>query len=271
MNKSLLEALERLRIDNPFAVLEEPMLMVGFVLCVVGLIFTILVEKDDPLKAFARCMVATAFIAALPLWSSLVRDGLYFLPHRLLDYHTGLSGIFKKITTAVNTAVNQPAFDFSIFDALGSVLMDVVVALLMRAVATLGSMVAVPMLFVQIGAEKLVITTMPVAIAAMTVPAIRNAGQGYLAFWVSLLLWPFFFAVVTVIAGQVFTVSNNLGQLWSESTSAGGVFSNFIAPFTAGAILLGGILSTPPLAYSLCAHGGAALSGPSPSLLTFLR
>lgn len=271
MNKSLLEALEKLRTENPFGVLETPFLLLAFSLCVAGLIGGVLAEHEAPLKPFARCMLAVAAIAALPAWSGLIRGAAYFLPYQVLDYHTGLTGIYQRIAGAVNTAVSQPAFDFSLFDALGAVMMDFIAALLMRLIASLGSVVAVPLLFVQVGAEQLVITAMPAALAALTVPALRNAAQGFLAFWVSLLLWPLFFAAVTVIAGQVFTVSNQLGQLWADGGGSGGILTNFIAPFAAGAILLGGILSTPPLAYSLCAHGGAALSGPSPSLLTFLR
>lgn len=271
MNKSLLEALQRLNTGNPFQVLEAPLLLLAFLLCVLGVMFTLVVTKEDPLRAFARCTFASVFIAATPLWTGLVRDGLYFLPYSLLDYHTSLAGTFGRIMQAVNTALKHPAFDFSLWDALGSVLMDVVVAMLMRIVATLGSMLAIPLLFVQIGVEKFLVTTMPVAIAAMTVPTLRHQAQGFVAFWVSVLLWPLFFAVATVIAGLTFTVSNQLGQTWAELGAGGGIFSTFVAPFTAGAILIGGVLGTPPLAYSLCAHGGAALTGPSPALITFLR
>jgi len=271
VTKTLLESLQRLQAGNPFSVLEEPFLYIAFFLCVAGFIFNVLAEKEDPLRAFVRAAMASTFIAALPLWTAWVRDGLYFFPNSLLDYQTSLAGIYRQITDAVNTALSQQTFEFSLFDALGSVLMDFVVALLMRTVAALGSMVAVPLLFVQIGVEKFLVTAMPMAIAALTVPALRNQAQGFIAFWVSILMWPLFFAVVTVIAGFVFTVSNHLGTTWFEANLTGGIFANFVAPFSAGAILIGGILSTPALAYSLCTHGGAALTGPSPSLITFLR
>ena len=264
MNNSLIEALQRLQVGNPFAVLEEPVMMLAFFLCVLGFMFNVLVEKEDRMRALGRCAVASVFIAALPFWSSLVRDGLYFLPYGLLDFHTSLTSTCRHITRAFVTALKNPAYDFSLFDALSNVLMDVAVAILMRIVATMGSLVAIPLLFLQVGVEKFLITTMPVAVAALTIPALRSQAQGYLAFWVSILLWPLFFAVVTVIAGLVFTVSNNLGELWADlGTGVGGIISVFIAPFAAGAILFGGIIATPPLAYSLATHGGAALSGPS--------
>ncbi len=271
MNRSLLESLQRLQVGNPFAALEEPMLLIAFFLCVTGFIFNVLAERDDPLRAFVRAAVASVFIAALPLWATWVRDGIYFLPYTLLEYHTSLTHVFRNITNALNGALDHQAFEFSLFDALGNVLMDFVVALLMRLIAGVGSLIAIPLMFVQIGVEKFLTVTLPVAIAAMTVPTLRNQAQGYMAFWLSVLLWPLFFAVVTVIAGFVFTVSNQLGTTWVETTLTGGIFANFVAPFSAGAILIGGILSAPPLAYSLCAHGGAALTGPSPSLITFLR
>jgi hypothetical protein len=271
VNTSLLESLQRLQVGNPFAVLEEPFLLIAFFLGVLGFMFNVLAEKDDPLRAFVRVAVAALFIAAIPLWTGWVREGIYFLPYTLLEYHTSLAGIYRNITNAVNTALNHQAFEFSLFDALGSVLMDFVVVVMMRLIAGLGSMVAIPLLFVQIGVEKFLVATLPMAIAALTIPTLRNQAQGYIAFWVSVLLWPFFFAVVTIIAGFVFTVSDNLGRTWLETTVTGGIFANFAAPFSAGAILIGGVLSTPPLAYSLCAHGGAALTGPSPSLITFLR
>ena len=271
MNSSLIESLQKLQIGNPFSALEEPFLLLAFFLCVCGFIFNVLAEKQDPLRAFVRTGVASVFIAAIPLWGGWVRDGAYYLPYSVLDFNTSLSGVYGKITTSVNTALSHPTFDFSLFDAIGSAILDMAVAMMMRLVATLGSFVAIPLLFVQIGTDKFLLTTMPLAIAAMTVPTLRSQAQGYIAFWVSVLLWPLFFAVVTVIAGLVFSVSNSLGMSWIETNATGGIVANFIAPFAAGAILIGGILSTPPLAYSLCTHGGAALTGPSPSLITFLR
>lgn len=271
MNKSLLESLQNLQLANPFSALELPFMLIAFCLCVVGFIFNVLHARDDPLRAFTRVGIASIFIAAMPLWTGLVRDAVYFLPYSLLDYHTSLMAIFKSITNAVNSAARHDALDFSIFDALGSVLMDFVVTLLMRMVAGIGSILAIPLLFVQIGVEKFLVVAMPVAIAMLTVPALRNQAQGFIAFWFSVLLWPLFFAVVTVVASLVFSVSNHLGTTWAETNITGGIFANFLAPFCAGAILIGGVLATPPLAFSLATHGGAALTGPSPSLITFLR
>lgn len=271
MNKSLLESLQNLQVANPFGALEFPFMLIAFFLGVVGFIFNVLHDREDPLRAFMRVAVASIFIAAMPLWCGWVRDTAYFLPHSLIDYHTSLTGIYTQITNAVNLALRHEAFDFSLFDALGNVVMDLIVAGLMRLIAGLGSIVAIPLLFVQIGVEKFLSIAMPVALAALTVPALRNQAQGFIAFWVSVLLWPLLFAVVTLIASLVFSVSNHLGTTWAETTLTGGIFANFIAPFCAGAILIGGILATPPLAYSLATHGGAALTGPSPSLITFLR
>lgn len=271
MNLSLFESLQRLRLDNPFSRLDEPVLILAFLFCVVGFIFNVLGDKQDPLRAFVRLAVASVFIASKPLWTAWVRDGLYFLPYSILDYHASLIGVFRNIATTVNAALDQKALDFTILEAFGSVMMDFTVALFMRTIAGVGSLVAVPLLFVQVGVEGFLATLLPVAIAALTVPAIRNQAQGFIAFWVSVLIWPLFFAVVTVIAGSVFTVSNHLNTSWTETLVTGGIVSNLIAPFAAGAILIGGVLATPPLTYSICAHGGAALTGPSPSLITFLR
>jgi len=269
VNKQLIEALQNLRLANPFAPLETPFLMLAFLFAVIGYAMTVIGEKQDHLRPVVRTTVACIFIAAVPLWTGLVRDGVYYLPYSLLDYHTGLEAVYQNITNAVNSAIDSKALDFSLFDALGSVIMDFIVVVLMRTIATIGSLIAIPLLFVQIGADQFCVTIMPLAIAGLTVPAIRNQCQGFIAFWVSVLLWPLFFAVVTIIASTVFSVSNNLTAHWLETLTGGGFIGNFIAPFAAGLILLGGIISTPPLAYSLCAHGGAALSGPSvTSLIT---
>ncbi len=237
-------------------------MMIAFMLAIVGYVMTVLGEKQDHFKPLMRVCVASIFIAAIPLWTGLMRDACYYLPYALLDYHTGLSDIFHRITAAVNTAVNQPGLDFSVWNAVGSVLMDLVVVGLMRLIATIGSVIAIPLLFVQVGVERFCMVAMPVAVAGLTIPAIRNQCQGFIAFWISVLLWPLFFAIVTVIAGFVFTVSNGLSVSWVDSLAGAGFIGNFLAPFASGLILLGGIIGTPPLAYSLCAHGGAALSGP---------
>ncbi len=263
MNQELLETLQNLQVGNPFSPLELPFMMIAFFMAIVGYIMTVLSAKQDYLKPLLRVCVASIFIAAIPLWTGLMRDVCYYLPYSLLDYHTGLSDIYKRITVAANAAVDQKGLDFSIFDAIGSVLIDLVLVAVMRTIASLGSFIAIPVLFVQVGVERFCLVAMPVAVAGLTIPAIRNQCQGFIAFWVSVLLWPLFFSIVTVIAGFVFSIASGLQISWAESLSGIGFVGSFLASFTSGMILLGGITATPPLAYSICAHGGAALSAPN--------
>jgi hypothetical protein len=260
MNKSLIESLAKLQLANPFAPLTEPLMMLAFALCVLGYILTVLSKTDDNLRAFGRMAVATIFIASIPLWSGIVRSALYYLPEHLLDYHTGMVTVFDQLTGSTNRAVDRVP-DYSILDLSSQSLIDTMTVLAMRLLCTIGSFIAAPLLIIQIFLDQVLIVLMPIAISAATIPPLRNQAQGFMAFWISTLLWPLGFAIVTVMAGSVFTLTDRLGNAWVDSAGSNAAITNFFAPAACALILIFGILSVPPLAYSLCTHGGASMLG----------
>jgi hypothetical protein len=168
--------------------------------------------------------------------------------------------VFDQLTGATNQAVDRVP-DFALWDLSSQALIDTLTAMGMRLICTIGSYIALPLLIVQILLEQVLLVLMPIASAGATVPALRNQAHGFMAFWVSTLLWPLGFAIVTTMAGSVFTLTDRLGNAWVDSAGSNSLLTNFFAPFACAFILIFGVLSVPPLAYSICTHGGAAMLG----------
>jgi hypothetical protein len=120
-------------------------------------------------------------------------------------------------------------------------------------IAWIGAILQVPAYILQYCLRHLFETTIPIGIALLTVPALRQIGTTYIGMCISVLLWPLGFLVVNQIADVSI-------DLCMSTVPAGGLASYLylVMPLIPASILITGTFMVPSFCYSLCTQGGSS-------------
>lgn len=248
-------------IANPLEPLAAEFQIIAYTICFIGFALHIWQHKDSPapeLATFLRLSIIVALIAFLGPITDLLTDIFYYFPEKLIRDGHGINTAGDRIRSLYfalwdEQAKEEPSFMNFLTFSLAS-FSQAVFSLLFGAISIIGSLILLPIYFLQRFATLLGFAGMPIAFALFSIPAMKDKAANYVLSVLSVLSWPFFLSVVNIAAGAMLDIAlaNPMPTAWK-------IFGGGIAPALAALILIGGSMAVPLFSYFLFTTGGGYL------------
>lgn len=247
-------------LPNPLAPIETEFQILAFTICVAGFIAHIWANKDNPspeLATFLRLSIVVAVIAFLGPLQKIVTDVFYYFPEKLIRDGHGINTAGDRIRAQMAEIyaleADDPSF-MSLFKISFASLVSNFLATLFSSIAFLGSVVLIPIYFIQHFAVLLGFGGMPIAVSLFALPAMKDKAANYVLSVLSVLSWPFFLVILNIAAGYMLDMadSDNMPAAW-------GFFGAALVPALAALVLIAGSMAVPLFAYFLFTTGGGYL------------
>ena len=211
-------------------------------------------DLNHLLRPLMTNAIICAFLATLPFWFNMVRDSFWAIAVQIQQDFTGsVDGTGTKLMQALQ----PPDGQINWLDVSGSVWRAVQYALAW-IIVWIGSIIQVPMMFVQYIMECLCYLFLPIAISLFAFDGTKGLAIRYVQQTLAVLAWPIGFAVVDMVGdallNSVASAVSAVGAVAVGAATEFGPASFIIAGFVAVWLLLGS-LATPIVMQALFCSG----------------
>jgi hypothetical protein len=242
-------------LPNPFSIIDDEVLAVSFVLMVSGLIMGIWDKRNeisDALAVIVKAGILAGCIAASPWLFSLATDLMYWPAVKLIHANGGVNSAGDNLRAASAAAMAATPLSFSLLHLSTTAIFVVIFTGLCNILAAIGSVILIPLYFLQHGLVHVSQTLLPIGIASLCVPTLREKGMSFILSSLSLLAWPLGFAIVNTIAGSAAHEILVFGPFREY-----GAIGALLGPLVIGLILILGYVNVPLICYFLFTSGSA--------------
>ena len=211
-------------------------------------------DLNHLLRPLMTNAIICAFLATLPFWFNMVRDSFWAIAVQIQQDFTGsVDGTGAKLMQALQ----PPDGKINWLDVSGSIWRAVQYALAW-IIVWIGSIIQVPMMFVQYIMECLCYLFLPIAISLFAFDGTKGLAIRYVQQTLAVLAWPIGFAVVDMVGdallNSVASAVSAVGAVAVGAATEFGPASFIIAGFVAVWLLLGS-LATPIVMQALFCSG----------------
>ena len=185
--------------------------------------------------------IICGFLATLPMWFNLIRDGFWAIAVQIQQDFTGsVDGTGTKLMQALQ----PPDGQINWLDVSGSIWRAVQYALAW-IIVWIGAIIQVPMMFVQYIMECLCYLFLPIALSLFAFESTKGLAIRYIQQTLAVLAWPIGFAVVDMVGDSLL---NSVASIVSAGAAVAvgaatefGPASFLIAGFVAVWLILGSL------------------------------
>jgi hypothetical protein len=260
--------------ERSFDDLRLEIYTIAFLIFLTGYFARIWSKRKDPAAHLETIGVVAMLILISVMMNPLIRPlatTLMYYPAEKLE----ASNTMFQMNEALNyfqKSINPPeaAAQQTFFEKLGSFvwnfaemtkngLISAVLWILYLFLMTVASLLALPFYFLQRTLIIALFAFSPIAVACLSVPALRDKGAGYLSMTFSVLAWPLGFALVAAMSNVCLAAFPQIGSS-AGVTTAGAAVGSVIAPVVGllvGSItMIVGVVLVPPTALYIFLYGG---------------
>lgn len=247
---------------------------VAFLVTLIGYYAQVWRHRREPTHAIEAIMLiglCVLFAASVSFWRPLVVNLFYFPAQQLaqassvFQLNQALNGFFQGMANLAKDPANggssgpstlQQAMHFlwNLGQITRAALLGLVVQMLVDVLTIIGGLIVLPFYFLQRVLVETFFTFMPIAICALSVPALRDRAMAYLAMTASVLAWPLGFAIVAAATNTVFQVPFSAGG--TAAGTVGVVLEPILRMLVAAIVMIFGTFLVPPTMFFLATSGG---------------
>lgn len=261
-------------VSSAFDSLQTYVYGVAFLLTLIGYYAQVWRHRSEPqksLEALGLIALTVLFAASISFWRPYVVNLFYFPAEQLARANSvfRLNLAINNFYHGMKDLVADPAagaagggtvekvvhFLWNFGEITKAALLALVIQCFVYVLTLLGAFIALPFYFFQQVLVVALFTFMPVAICALTVPALRDRAVAYMGMTASVLAWPLGFSIVAAATNVVFDVPFNPGD-----SVAGGVaqmLEPILRELVAAIIMVIGTVLVPPTMFFIALYGGA--------------
>jgi hypothetical protein len=247
---------------------------IAFLLFLTGYFSRIWSKRKDPSAHLETIGAVAMLILISVMMNPIIRPlatTIFYYPAEKLES----SNTMFQMNEALNyfqKSINPPeqAESQSFFQKLGNFvwnfaemtkngIISAVVWLLYLILMAIASIVALPFYFLQRTLSIALFAFSPIAVACLSVPALRDKGAGYLSMMFSVLSWPLGFAIVAGMANvclAAFPTIGNVPMTTSPAGAVGSVLAPIVGLLVGAIIMIIGVVLVPPTALYIFLYGG---------------
>jgi hypothetical protein len=261
-------------LTSAFGSLSTYVYGVAFLLTLIGYHAQVWRHRREPahsLEALALIALCVMFAASVSFWRPFVVNIFYYPAQQLAQassvfqlnqaINNFLQGMANLATDPANGGSGGPGtlqqlahYLWNLGQVTKAALLGLMIQVLVDLLTVVGGFIALPFYFFQRVLVEALFTFMPIAICALSVPALKDRAGAYMGMTASVLAWPLGFAIVAAAANTVFQVP------FSPSGIVSGPIETALEPvlreLVASIIMIFGSILVPPTMFFLTLHGG---------------
>jgi len=247
---------------------------VAFLITLIGYYAQVWKHRREPahtLEALGLIALCVMFAASISFWRPYVVNLFYYPAQQLAQANSvfqlnqAINNFFQGMANLAKDPANGGAggpgtiaqlahYLWNLGQVTRAALLGLVVQMLVDVLTVIGVFIALPFYFFQRVLVEALFTFMPIAICALSVPALKDRASAYLGMTASILAWPLGFAIVAAAANTVFQVPFNPGSTIAGSVEA--VLEPVLRELVASIIMIFGSIMVPPTMFFLALYGG---------------
>lgn len=262
-------------LTSAFGSLSTYVYGVAFLVTLIGYYAQVWRHRREPthsIEALVVIALCVMFASSVSFWRPYVVNLFYYPAQQLaqansvfqlnLAVNNFLQGMANLVKDPANGGSTGPStvqqvahlvWNFSLLTR--AALLGLVVQLLVYVLTTIGAFIALPFYFFQRVLVEALFTFMPIAICALSVPALRDRAAAYLSMTASVLAWPLGFSIVAAAANTVFQVPFD-GNGSAVAATVVSVLEPVLRELVAAIIMIFGSLLVPPTMFFIALYGG---------------
>jgi hypothetical protein len=261
-------------LTSAFGSLSTYVYGVAFLVTLIGYYAQVWRHRRQPthaIEALVLIGLCVMFASSISFWRPYVVNLFYYPAQQLaqassvFQLNQAMNGFFQGMANLSKDPTNggsggsgtlQQAVHFlwNLGQVTRAALLGLVTQMMVDVLTIIGGLIALPFYFLQRVLVEALFTFMPIAICALSVPALRDRAAAYLAMTASVLAWPLGFAIVAAAANTVFQVPFSSGG--TVAGTVGAVLEPILRELVAAIIMIFGSLMVPPTMFFLALHGG---------------
>lgn len=262
-------------LSSAFGALSTYVYGVAFLVTLIGYYAQVWRHRREPshaIEALVTIALCVMFAASISFWRPYVVNVFYYPAQQLAQANSVfqlnqavnnfLQGMASLVKDPANGGTSGPStiqqvahLVWNFASITRAALLGLVIQAFVYVLSTLGAFIALPFYFFQRVLVEALFTFMPIAICALSVPALRDRASAYLSMTASVLAWPLGFSIVAAAANTVFQVPFDGGSTVAVSTVAS-VLEPLLKELVAAIIMIFGSLLVPPTMFFMALYGG---------------
>ena len=258
-------------LTSAFGSLQTYVYGVAFIVTLIGYYAQVWRHRREPayaLEAIVLIGLCVVFSASISFWRPYVVNLFYYPAQQLAqasstfqlnqainNFLQGMTNLVKDAATSGSSGtgtvqeIAHLAWNFSAITR--AALLGLVIQAFVYVLAIIGAFIALPFYFFQRVLVEALFTFMPIAICALSVPALKDRATSYLSMTASVVAWPLGFSIVAAAANTVFQVPFDSAAGAAGSTGAPMLLGPVLQELVAAIIMLFGTLLVPPTMFSV--------------------
>ena len=261
-------------VSSAFDSLQTYVYGIAFLMTLIGYYAQVWRHRSEPhksLEALGLIALTVLFAASISFWRPYVVNLFYFPAEQLAransvfrlnlainNFYHGMKDLVADPTAGAaggGTVDKVVHFLWNFGEITKAALLALVIQCFVYVLTLLGAFIALPFYFFQQVLVVALFTFMPVAICALTVPALRDRAVAYMGMTASVLAWPLGFSIVAAATNVVFDVPFNPGD--SAAGNVAQMLEPILRELVAAIIMVIGTVLVPPTMFFIALYGGA--------------
>ena len=247
---------------------------VAFLVTLIGYYAQVWKHRREPtrtLEALGLIALCVMFASSVAFWRPYVVNLFYYPAQQLsqassvFQLNLAINNFFQGMANLAKDPANGGSagpgtvqqwahFLWNLGQVTRAALLGLMIQMLVDVLTIIGGLIALPFYFFQRVLVEALFTFMPIAICALSVPALRDRATAYMSMTASVLAWPLGFAIVAAAANTAFQVPFSSGG--TGAGMVGAVLEPVLRELVAAIIMIFGSILVPPTMFFLALYGG---------------